>query len=474
MAEELSPDICVIGGGPGGIALAAAAARLGVPVVLVEKSRMGGANLVRGSVPSKALVAAAGTRAALRRAPGFGIADAPFEVDFARLRDHVAEAIASAGAHVSAERLTALGVQVLAGAATFTDPRTVTMGETIIRARRFVIAAGAPPKPPSLPGLGDIRYLTVEEAFALTEKPASLAVYGDDARSLELALAWQRLGSEVTVLFEGLPLADEDPELSAIVLDRLRAEGVVIRANVTVTALANGGAGIRVGFASPSGDGVMEATQVVIAAGRAVDIDGLGLYAGKVDHEDGLILVNRNRRTSNRRVYAIGDAVAGPASAGRAEYEAAEVLRSILYRWPRPVDPLVVPVVTFTDPALARVGMGEVEATRRYNDVHVLRWPFVENELATAERTKAGIIKVLVRADGRILGAAIVGRDAGELIGLWSFAISRGMSISDIATMTTPYPSRMDVSRRVAESFAGLGQAPRRQRRVIEFLRKFG
>ncbi|MBN9010820.1 MAG: NAD(P)/FAD-dependent oxidoreductase [Rhizobiales bacterium] len=286
--------------------------------------------------------------------------------------------------------------------------------------------------------------------------------------------AWQRLGIETTLLAAGLPLADEDPELSAIVLDRLRAEGVAIRPNATVTGLANARDGVRVTFASPSGDATVEATHLVIAAGRAVDLDGLGLHAGKIDHEDGLILVNRNRRTSNRRVYAIGDAVAGQPSAARAEYEAAEVLRSILYRWPRTVDPLAVPAVAFTDPALARVGMGEVEAARRYNDLHVLRWPFVENELATAERTTAGVIKVLARADGRILGAAIVGRDAGEMIGLWSLAIARGMGIGDIATMIPPYPSRMDVSRRVAETFGGLGQAPRRQRRIIEFLRKFG
>jgi pyruvate/2-oxoglutarate dehydrogenase complex dihydrolipoamide dehydrogenase (E3) component len=474
MAEELTPDICVIGGGPGGIALAAGAARLGVPVVLVEKGRMGGANLSRGSVPARALAAAAGIGETLRRGSAMGVAAGPPAVDLAGVRTHIAEAVEAVAANVSAERLAAFGAQVIAGTAAFADPRTVMVGDQSIRARRFVIAAGALPKPPALPGLGEVDCLSLDAALGLAEKPSHLVVYGADARGLELAQAWRRLGIETTVIDEGLILGDEDPELAAIVLDRLRADGLVVHAGLKVGAIARRPGGIRIAGTGPGGEVVVDGSHLVFATGRAVDIDGLGLHAGKVDHEHGFILVDRAMRTSNRRVYAIGDAVTGPASANRAEYEAMEVLRSILYRWPRRVDPLAVPVVVFTDPALARVGMSEVEAARRYNDVRVLRWPFVENDLAQAEGTTAGVVKVLARSGGEILGAAIVGRDAGEMIGLWALAIARRLSVPDLATMVPPYPSRMDVSRRVAETFAGPGQAPRGQRRLIEWLRKLG
>lgn len=474
MAEELTPDICVIGGGPGGIALAAAAARLGVPVVLVEKARMGGASLSRGAVSARALAASAAGAEIMRRAPAMGVGAGAPEADFARVGAHAADAVAAVGAHLSAERLAALGVSVVSGAATFADTRTVSVGEATIRARRFAIAAGALPKPPALPGLGEVDYLTPDAALLLSAAPSHPIIYGADARGLELAQSWRRLGVAVTVIDEGLILADEDPELAAILLDRLRAEGLAVHAGIKVAAIARTAGGVRVTMAGPGGSTVLDGSHLVIASGRAVDIDGLGLHAAKVDHDAGLILVDRRQRTSNRRIYAIGDAVAGPASANRAEYEAAVALKNILYRWPRRADPLAVPAVVLTDPALARVGMGEVEATRRYNDVRVLRWPFVENDLSAAEGTTAGVIKALVRANGQILGAAIVGRDAGEMIGLWALAREQGIGIGAIATMIPPYPSRMDVSRRVAQTFAGPGQAPRRQRRLIEFLRKFG
>jgi pyruvate/2-oxoglutarate dehydrogenase complex dihydrolipoamide dehydrogenase (E3) component len=474
MAEELTPDICVIGGGPGGIAVAVGAARMGVPVILVEKGRMGGARLSRGSVPARALAAAAGTAETLARAKAMGVDAGGLEVDLAAVGTHIAGTVEAVAAELSAERLAALGVRVVSGAATFADPRTVTVGETAIRARRFVIASGALPKPPPLPGLGDIDHLTVDDAFAIAGKPSHLIIYGADARGLELAQSWRRLGIETTVIDEGLILGDEDPELAAIVLDRLRAEGVRVHGSVKVAGLARLKDGVRVTATAPGGSLVVDGSHLVFAAGRAVDVDGLGLHAGKVDHEDGFVLVDRRMRTSNRRVHAIGDAVAGPASAGRAEHEAAVVLRNILYRWPQRADPLAVPVVVFTDPALARIGMSEVEATRRHNDVRVLRWPFVENDLARAERTTAGVIKALVRPGGQILGAAIVGRDAGEMIGLWALAIARRLPIGELATMIPPYPSRMDVSRRVAQTFEGPGQAPRGRRRLIEWMRKLG
>ncbi len=474
MAEELKPDICVIGGGPGGIAVAAAAANCGIPVVLVEKGRMGGSNLSRGGVPSKALLAAASHNEFLRRGPAIGVTGAPLQVNFAKVRDHVNSVVEAVAPNVSAERLAALGVRIVAGEASFVDRQTVVAGDTTIRARRFVVATGAVPRPPALPGLADIDYMTLDTAFDLNRKPAHLLVIGAGAYGLELAQAYARLGVDATVIDEGLVLPDDDPELVAVVLDRLRAEGIRVRAGVKVTGLARRRGGIRITLTEIGAAATVDGSHVLVATGRAPAIAGLGLDAARIAHDENGIAVDRLMRTSNRRVYAIGDVVAGPATADRAEYEASRVLSSILYRWPHRADPFAPPVVAFTDPALARVGMSEVDAARRYNDIRILRSPFLDNDLAQAERTTAGAIKVVVRPNGRILGATIVGRDAGEMIGLWSLAIAQGLPIGAVASMVPPYPSRMEISRRVAASFDGPGQVPRWRRQTIDFLRKFG
>ncbi|HEY5080780.1 MAG TPA: NAD(P)/FAD-dependent oxidoreductase [Bauldia sp.] len=485
MAEELSPDICVIGGGPGGIAAALAVAADGVSVVLIEKGRLGGANLTSGTVPSKALLAAAELHEALRAGPSLGVTGAPLQVNFGKLRDHILAATEAIARNVSPERLTAAGVRVVAGEARFANPDMVVVGETLIRARRFIVAVGSQPEVPSYPGFETIETMTFAEAFELARKPAHLLVLGAGRHTLELAQAYLRLGIDTTVIDEGAALPDDDPELAAIVLDRLRAEGVRVRTGVKIQAIARRRGGIRVTIADPENDATVDAgvpvdgSHLLVATGRMPAVEGLGLAAAGIEGNASGIVVDGNLRTTNRRVYAVGDAVAGPALATRAEIQARAVVRTILYRLPARDTASAVPIVAFTDPALASVGLGEAEARRRHPDARILRFPFIENDRAHIERQPAGMIKVMATGGGRILGAAIVGRDAGELIALWSLAVAGGLSLAAMRAFVPPYPTRSAISARVASpdesSLLGAsGLTPLWRKRIIDLLWKLG
>jgi len=485
MADELKPDICVIGGGPGGIAVATAAANANVPVVVVAKGEIGGAELA-AAVPSKALIAAANRYETLRSAPALGVTGAPLQVNLGKVYDHIRSVMDAVAANVSAERLTALGVTVIRAEGRFTDRRTVVAGDTTIRARRFVIATGAKPRAPDLPGLADIDFMTLDTAFDIARKMTHLIVLGAGRRGLELAQAYNRLGIDATVIDEQAALADDDPELAALVLNRLAAEGIRVRDNARIVGFARRRGGIRVtlgegaaeGDSEPDGeDGDrihVDGTHLLVATGSAPNVDGLGLAEAGIDHGPNGITVDSRLRTTNPRIYAIGDVVAGPTAANRAEHHAHLVLKSVLYRLPIRDDSGAVPLIAFTDPALATVGLGEAAAREKHKNVRVLRLPMSENDLSQADRTTAGMVKVIATSRGQILGAAAVGRDAGEIIGLWSLAIANRLGISAMQQFVPAYPSRLEVARRVAASFDGPGLTPLWRRRIIEMLRKFG
>jgi pyruvate/2-oxoglutarate dehydrogenase complex dihydrolipoamide dehydrogenase (E3) component len=475
MAEELTPDICVVGGGPGGIAAALAAAADGVPVVLIEKGAMGGADLAYGSVPSSALVAAAEVHERLRRGPLVGVSAAPLQVNLGKVRDHVAFVCDTFARNVAAERLSALGVKVITAAARFTDRRTVLAGEATVRARRYVLAVGSIPSAPDLPGLKEIDYLTVESAFDFGRKPAHLVVLGAGRHGLTLAQAYSRIGIDATVVDQGPALAGDDPELAAIVVARLGAEGVRVRAGVRIESIARRRGGVRVTVSgAEEGETVVDGSHLLVAAGRKPNVDGLGLDAAGVEWTDAGIAVDRHLRTANRRIYAIGDAIDGPALAGRARHQARRVVRAMVFRLPPGDDRALVPAVVHTDPALASVGIGEAEARLRYAGVRILRFPFIENDRAQAERLPEGMVKVVTGRRGRVLGAAVVGRDAGDLVGPWSLAVARGLSMQAMRDFPVPGPTRSEIVGRVAGEFGSGDLTPPWRQRIIEFLRKLG
>ena len=476
MAETLKPDICVIGGGSGGLSVAAAAAAFGVPVVLIERGKMGGDCLNTGCVPSKALLAAAKRAETMRAAAAFGVKAQAVDVDFAKVHDHVRYVISAIAPTDSAERFTGLGVRVIKGHARFKDRRTVVVGDDYeIRARRFVIATGSMPARSPIPGLDEGPYLTNETVFDLTERPDSLIIIGAGPIGLEMAQAFRRLGSAVTVLEAATPLGKDDPECAAIVIDQLQREGVVIHSGVNVTRVAYGTDSVRAMFVGANGDQTVEGQYLLVAVGRQPTTGGLDLESARIKYDRAGIRVNKKLKTSNRRVYAIGDCAAGQLQfTHAANYHAGLVIRNALFHLPVKVDNDRIPWVTYTEPELAQTGMTEAQARARKLKFHILRWPYHDNDRAQAERETHGHIKVITGRKGRILGATIVGAQAGELIALWTLAIAQGLCIRDLTGIVLPYPTLSEIGKRAAIDYFVPSLTNPWVRRIISWVRIFG
>jgi len=475
MPEELKPDICVIGGGSGGLTVAAAAAAFGVPVVLVEGGKMGGDCLNYGCVPSKALLAAGKTAATMRHAGDFGIEAVEPKVDFPGVIEHVRSVIAAIAPNDSVERFTAMGVRVIEEYGRFLDRETLVAGDFVIKPRRFVIATGSSPFVPPIPGLDAVPFFTNETIFENVRKPDHLIVIGGGPIGMEMAQAHRRLGSDVTVI-EGLKaLGKDDPELTTLVLDRLRGEGIAIHEEAKVAGVSRGeGSSLVVRYETSGGEAEVTGSHVLVATGRKPNLDRLDLDKAGVKHDRKGIKVNRALLTSNRKIYAIGDVAGGLQFTHVAGYHAALVVQSILFRFPGKENRDIIPWATYTDPELAHVGLDEKEARKCHRTIRVLRWPYAENDRAQAERKTDGMVKVITDRKGRILGADIVGAGAGEMINLFALAVAKKMKVSDIRAYVPPYPTMTEMAKRAATSFSAPVTRKPAVRRLIAFLRSFG
>jgi pyruvate/2-oxoglutarate dehydrogenase complex dihydrolipoamide dehydrogenase (E3) component len=471
--EPLAADICVIGAGSGGLAVATMAAGFGRKVVLVEKRRMGGGGLA-GSIPSKALVAAARRAEAMRTASAFGIASVDPQIDHRAVQGHVKGVVSAVAPNDSVERLTGLGVHVILGAARFLDKRTLLAGDYRVSARRFVIATGSSPALPDIPGLDTCPYLTGETIFDIDHKIPHLLVIGGGPIGLELAQAHLRLGSRVTVLEAGRALGSDDPEATAVVLKSLHAEGLDLREGAKVERVERIAGRVRALIATETGTEAVEGTHLLVATGRIPNVSDLNLPAAGIKQGRDGIVVNRGQKTSNRRVFAIGDVTGGPRFSHVSSYQAEIVLRRALFRLPARFDPAIIPWVTFTDPELAHVGLTEEQARAAGYKINVLRWPFSENDRAHAEHQTAGHIKVVITPKGRILGATIVGPAASELIQLWALAIAQKLNITAVAGYVAAHPTFGEIGKRAALRYYAALPAKGTVRKLIDFLARLG
>ncbi|MGQ0457316.1 MAG: dihydrolipoyl dehydrogenase family protein [Hyphomicrobium sp.] len=474
MSETISVDFCVIGAGSGGLSLAAAAAAFGQRVVLIEKHKMGGDCLNYGCVPSKALLAAGKRAQAMRNAAKFGIAAVEPKIDYRGVNDHVKGVIAAIAPNDSVERFTGLGVQVITAAGRFIDKQTVVAGEQRITARYFVIATGSSPVAPPIPGLADVPYFTNESIFDNGEKLPHLIIVGAGPIGLEMAQAHRRLGSSVTVLEGATALAKDDPELTTVVIEKLRDEGVVIRENVRVERVSGGAGQITATILDGGKSETVEGTHILVAAGRKPNIADLGLEAAGVAFDKKGVQVSSGLVTTNKRVFAIGDVAGGLQFTHVANDHAGIVIRRTLFKLPAKATGRHAPWVTFTDPELAHVGLTEAEARAAHGKIGVLRWPYHENDRAQAERETAGHVKIIVDKGGRIRGATIVGAQAGELIQMWSLALSQGMKIKAMTDWISPYPTYSEINKRAAFRYFATAPSKPIVRKIIALLAKLG
>lgn len=475
MVELVKADLCVIGAGAGGLSVAAGAAQMGASVVLFEGGQMGGDCLNHGCVPSKALLAAGKVMSRQRGDTKYGITSEPGKVDFDAVKAHVQGVIDGIAPMDSVERFEGFGVRVIEASARFTGSRTVEGGGVQVTARRIIVATGSTPLVPPVPGLAEGPYLTNETIFGLDAFPEHLLVMGGGPIGIELAQAFRNLGASVTVVEMAKIMAKDDSELVDLLRQRLARDGVEIHEGTQVKHVAYpDSGGVIVTVAEGDAEREIQASHILVAAGRQATMAGLDLENAGIASTPKGITVDSGLRTSNRRVYAVGD-VAGPYQfTHMAGYHAGIVIRSALFRMPAKVDYSAVPWVTYCDPELASVGLSESEARARHGEVQVLRWPFAENDRAQAERDTEGLVKVIITPKGKILGAAILGAHAGELIQIWCLAIQQKLKIGAVAGVILPYPTLGEANKRAAGSYYTPKLFSDRIRKIVRFLGRFG
>jgi pyruvate/2-oxoglutarate dehydrogenase complex dihydrolipoamide dehydrogenase (E3) component len=444
MTQQMKTDLLVIGAGSGGLSVAAGAAQMGADVILLEGGEMGGDCLNYGCVPSKALIAKAKEAKQMRDVTGVA-----YPIARADVNAHVRGTIAAIEPHDSQERFEGLGVRVLRAYGAFLDKKTVRAGDVDITARRIVIATGSRAFVPPIEGLTDVPFYTNETIFDLEDHPDHLIILGGGPIGVEMAQAHARLGSRVTLIEAADILGRDDPELSSYVIDALEADGVLLHQNTRAEKIEPTAQGIAVHTAQ----GVFEGSHLLVAVGRVPNIDGLALDRAGVDHTARGVTVNRGLRTTNRRVYAIGDAAGGMQFTHVAGYHAGVILKSALFAVPSPAKTEHIPRTTYCDPELAQIGMTEAEARASFGDgIDVVRFDFAQNDRALASDRTQGMIKMMVRK-GRPIGVSIVGPDAGEMMNFWALVFANNLKLSQIAKMVSPYPTLHEVNKRVVGAY---------------------
>jgi pyruvate/2-oxoglutarate dehydrogenase complex dihydrolipoamide dehydrogenase (E3) component len=447
-------DVIVIGAGTAGLVAAAGAAGIGARPVLIERDRLGGECLWNGCIPSKALLACAKEAAHARHARRFGV-DTDVRVDFGRAMQWVHAARTRIEPHDSPERFRGLGVEVVHGTARFTSQRVVNVDGRVLTAKRIVVASGSRPALPPIRGLESVPYLTNESIFELAELPSHLLVLGGGAIGLELAQAFVRLGSRVTVVEASTTLLpDEEPELVAMLGARLRAEGVAMHLGAKATETCRTTAGIALMLEAPHGAVSVEGSHLLVATGREARTDTMDLAKGGIATGPAGVTVDEHLSTTANGVWACGDVVGGLRFTHVADYQARLVVRNAFLPLRGKADYRAVPWVTYTDPELAHVGLTEREARARHGQhVRVFVRQFDDVDRAITDGETLGMVKLVTRANGAILGGHVLGAGAGNMIGEIALAMKHDLGVNALASLVHPYPTMPAAIRDAAKGF---------------------
>ncbi len=467
-------NLVVLGAGTAGLVTAAGAAGLGAKVALVERHLLGGDCLNVGCVPSKAIIRSSRVAAELRDVARFGMHGRGADVDFGAVMARMRRLRARISAHDSAARFRDLGVDVFLGDARFTGPDTVAVGDAMLRFKRAVIATGARAAHPPIDGLEAAGFLTNETVFSLTERPPSLALIGGGPICCELAQAFRRLGCDV-VLFNDLPhvLNREDADAAEIVQRAFVREGIRLVLDARLTRVTRGPNGKTIAFEAGGVRDEVTVTEILVGAGRAPNVEGLGLETVGVayDQERG-VHVDDRLRTTNPRIYAAGDVCLPTKFTHVADASARIVIQNALFLGRKTVSSLTIPWCTYTDPEIAHVGMYERDAVARGMQVTTFTVPLADTDRAVVDGDDEGFVKVHVRAGSdTILGATIVARHAGEMLNELTLAIVRNVGLGTLANVIHPYPTQAEAIRKAGDAYNRTRLTPRVKRIFEAWLR---
>lgn len=448
-------DLAVIGGGTAGLVSAAVSAGIGARTALIEQHRLGGECLWTGCVPSKAIIRSASVLHAIRHAAGYGVHVQGARADFGAVMERVHAIIARIQPHDSPERFRGMGVDVVEGRARFLSPDEVEVGGKKVRAKRWILATGSRTAVPDVPGLKEAGYLTHESLWELRALPESLVVLGGGPIGIEMAQAFARLGSSVTVVAASAQLLErEDPEIAAVVARQLEREGVHILLSAKAARVRVEGGAKLVTVAGAAGESELRADAILVATGRTPNVEEIGLERIGVEVGGHGVSVDDTLRTSASNVWAAGD-VAGPYRFTHvADYQARIAAPNALFPLHRKVDYRVVPWCTYTEPEVARVGLTEAEARERWGDrAGVFRYDHASLDRALCDGEPDGLTKIVIDPKGRIAGAHVAGPRAGETIHEAVLALRHRLKLSDLSGMIHVYPTYPESLKRTADAY---------------------
>lgn len=470
-------DIGVIGGGAAGLTVASGAAQLGAKTLLVEQDEMlGGDCLHYGCVPSKTLISSASIYHQMQRSEEFGLPPVqPGAVDFSKVSERIRSVISHIQHHDSVERFSGLGVDVRFGQPRFSDEHTIQLGGQSVSSRKWVVATGSSPAIPKVPGLDTLPYLTNRDIFSLERLPEHLIVLGAGAIAIEMAQAFNRLGSQVTVIQRGEQiLSKEDRDLADEVMAALERELVTFHLGSSLLRVSEDLGGTHVTIRNQAGqEEIITGSHLLVALGRSPNNGGLGLDAAGVSYNERAIEVDNRLRTSQKHIFAAGDVIGGYQFTHAAGYEGGIVVSNAIFNLPRKTKYKWMPWCTYSSPELASIGLNEKRALAANIEYHVYEERFIDNDRAQAENETAGRIKLLLNRKDKPLGVQILGHGGGDLLAEWVAVLNGSVKLSTLAGSIHSYPTRAEINKRVVGSMLSEKIFSDRVRSVLKMLFKY-